>query len=107
MDKKQSIRQTATKEDLERAAFLLEDRYTELISPLTNLPDLLQLVIENYKLDSRDYTERDMMKLGGGHAKIYSVLYTVQQALFEFLEKTEVIDSKAIIAESFGSPEEQ
>lgn len=61
---------------------------------IDKLPDLLQLIIENYHLDHEELTESEMYDLGIAGHTIFSVLYMVQNSLYDMSEKLNAISIK-------------
>ena len=61
---------------------------------LDELPRLLQLLIDNYNLDSTELTENEMFDLGMASHTIYSVLYIVQSSLYNMSDKLRSISIK-------------
>ena len=58
---------------------------------LDELPRLLQLLIDNYNLDSAELTEDERFNLSMANNTIYSVLYVVQNSLYNMSEKLQNI----------------
>ena len=58
---------------------------------LEELPRLLQLIIDNYHLDNREFTKNEMYDLGIAGHTIYSVLYIVQRSLYDMSDKLNAI----------------
>lgn len=61
---------------------------------IDKLPDLLQLIIENYHLDHEELTESEKYDLGIAGNTIFSVLYMVQNSLYDMSEKLNAISIK-------------
>lgn len=61
------------------------------VAGLDLLPQLLQLLIDRYNLDSNELTENEMFDLSRASNTLYSVLYTVQSSLYTMNEKLENI----------------
>lgn len=61
---------------------------------LDELPRLLQLLIDNYNLDSAELTENEMFDLSMASHNIYSVLYIVQSSLYNMSDKLRSISIK-------------
>lgn len=50
---------------------------------INELPDVIQLLIEGYKLDERDWTENEEYDFIVNRGKVYNVLTLVQRILWE------------------------
>lgn len=86
-------------EQIKKVIFEVSEKYEVLLPMLETLPDLIELLIENYRLNATDYSEKDVMKLGTGHEKIYSVLLTVLNTLEEYRQQTANIRFDDIVSE--------
>lgn len=61
---------------------------------LEELPHLLQLLVDNYDLDSREFTEKQVLDLGMSHNTLYSTIFIVQHTLWDMSEKLSKISIK-------------
>ena len=77
-----------------KSAFDVMDEVENAILELDELPRLLQLLIDNYHLDKREFTESEMYDLGIAGHTIYSVLYMVQNSLYDMSDKLNAISIK-------------
>ena len=64
------------------------------VAGLEELPRLLQLLIDNYNLDSAELTENERFDLGMASNTLYSVLYIVQSNLYTMSDKLRNISIK-------------
>lgn len=74
-----------------KSAFDVMDEVENAILELDELPRLLQLLIDNYHLDNREFTKNEMYDLGIAGHTIYSVLYIVQRSLCDMSDKLNAI----------------
>lgn len=63
----------------------------EIIIKINELPDVIQLLIENLKLDEKDWTENEVYDLINRRDMIYNVLTLVQRNIWEVNEGIENI----------------
>lgn len=61
----------------------LMEEVEDLAIKINELPDVIQLLIENFKLDERDWTQNDEYDFIVQRGKIYNVLTLVQRILWE------------------------
>lgn len=78
-------------ESKDKSGFEVEEEFRQALIDLEALPDVLQMVIRSYKLDSIDYTQADCINLGNAHKEIYSVLSLVQRQLWDISDKVKAI----------------
>lgn len=81
----------------EHIAFLVSNEYDELSTILEPLPDLIQLLIDNYDLYARDFTQGQIYDLGMAHRVLFSTLKVIQDALWNYQDKASAIDYKQIV----------
>lgn len=81
----------------EHIAFLVSNEYDELSTILEPLPDLIQLLIDNYHLDSLELTRGQAIDLGNAHKILFSTLKVVQDALWNYQDKASAIDYRQIV----------
>jgi hypothetical protein len=84
----------------EHIAFLVANEYDELTARLEPLPDLIELLIQNYNLNSTDFSQAEIYDLGMAHGILYSTLKVVQDALYDYQSKFDAIDYKQIVKEA-------
>ena len=87
------------RETMEHTAFLVSEMYMDLLPELETLPDLLELLIENYDLDCTKFSRAQIIDLGNAHNIVFSVLKTVQNSLWTYLEKVKETDYKKTVLE--------
>lgn len=77
-----------------KSAFDVMEEVENAILEIDELPRLLQLLIDNYHLGNKEFTENEMYDLGIAGHTIYSVLYIVQRSLYDMSEKLNAISIK-------------
>ena len=66
----------------------------EALIDVEMLPDIVQVFIENYKLDSLERTDGERYDLGNAGGKIYSLLTLVERTIWTAIEKKEAAYDK-------------
>lgn len=77
-------------DQVKRNADIRDAIYEELLD-LEMLPDLIQLFIDAYNMDSLNFTNTDAENLGGSRKKLYSLLVTLQRRLWAINENLQKI----------------
>lgn len=77
-----------------KSAFDVMDEVEDATLGIDELPRLLELLINNYHLYNREFTEGEMYALGMAGHTIYSVLYIVQRSLYDMSNKLNAISIK-------------
>ena len=77
-----------------KSAFDVMDEVEDATLGIGELPRLLELLINNYHLYNREFTEDEMSALGMAGHTIYSVLYIVQRSLYDMSNKLNAISIK-------------
>lgn len=77
-----------------KSAFDVMEEVENATLEIDELPRLLQLLIDNYHLDNREFTESEMYNLGIAGHTLYSVLDIVQNRLYDMSEKLNAISIK-------------
>lgn len=81
----------------EHIAFLVSNEYDELSTILEPLPDLIQLLIDNYDLNMTDFSQAQIYDLGMAHRVLFSTLKVIQDALWNYQDKASAIDYRQIV----------
>lgn len=66
----------------------------EALIDVEMLPDIVQVFIENYKLDSLERTGGERYDLGNAGGKLYSLLTLVERTIWTAIEKKEAAYDK-------------
>lgn len=66
----------------------------EALIDVEMLPDIVQVFIENYKLDSLERTDGERYDLGNAGGKLYSLLTLVERTIWTAIEKKEAAYDK-------------
>lgn len=77
-----------------KSAFDVMEEVEDATLGIDELPRLLELLIDNYHLYNREFTEGEMSDLGMAGHTIYSVLYIVQRSLYDMRNKLNAISIK-------------
>lgn len=75
----------------QKTAFEVLCECQSILSELDNLPELIQLLIDNYHLEKLYLSDAQKIDLVNGHHTIYSVLAIVQSQLTTMNEKITTI----------------
>ena len=78
----------------EKTAWEIMDEVEQATIELDQLPTLIQLLIERYKLDQLELTKSEKRDLGEAHKEINDVLTLLQWRLFEMQDKLKAIQTK-------------
>ena len=74
-----------------KTGFEVQEEYSQALTELETLPDLLQVVIRRFNLDHEDLTNAEIYELGNGYRELYSVLGNIQRRLWDMKDKIDNI----------------
>ena len=77
-----------------RSAIEVFSDVEDAIAGLEEVPGVLQLLVEAYDLDDRDFTEKQVLDLGTHHKEVYAAISIVQRTLWDMSDKLQKISIK-------------